>query len=259
MEDFMHSTALQTLETVRDELLAHPMYAQMNTPERVRILMKHHVFAVWDFMTLLKRLQREVTSVDVPWLPYETPAYTRFINEIVLAEESDEDGRGGYTSHFQLYLEAMEEVGADTAPIHAFLAALRQGKTYEEALQADIIPSSVRSFVSFNMESALHGKIHEVAAVFFYGREDLIPDMFRLLVDSLEKEGANSERLDYYLRRHIELDEDEHGPLARKLLDRLCEQNPQKIEEALQVANQSLIMRSKLWDGVLEEIRQKGI
>lgn len=255
----MYSTALQTLEAVRDELLAHPMYAQMTTPERVRVLMKHHVFAVWDFMTLLKRLQREVTSVDVPWMPNETPKYTRFINEIVLAEESDEDGRGGYASHFQLYLEAMEEVGADRVPICAFLDQLRNGEDYVEALDQDVIPVSVREFVAYNIYTAMNGKVHEVAAAFFYGREGLIPDMFELLVDALEKKGATNERLDYYLRRHIELDGDDHGPLAQKLLESLCGQDEKKTEDALEVARRSLLMRGRLWDGVLAEIRKKGL
>lgn len=255
----MRSIALHTLQAVRDELLAHPMYKQMTTPARVRVMMKHHVFAVWDFMTLLKRLQREVTSVEVPWMPYEIPAYTRFINEIVLSEESDEDGRGGYASHFQLYLEAMDEVGADTAPIHAFLRALQDGEDYQEALKQECIPVSAREFVTYNMYTATHGSVHEVAAAFFYGREDLIPDMFELLVDALNKKGANNGRLDYYLRRHIELDGDEHGPLAQKLLDSLCGQDDRKTEEALDVARRSLLMRGRLWDGVLAEIKQKGI
>jgi len=125
---------LNNLETIRNELLAHPLYQEINTPVRVKVFMKHHVFAVWDFMSLLKRLQKSVTSVSVPWLPYEIPSFTRFINEIVLAEESDEDGKGGYTSHFKLYYEAMEESGADVTLINTFLNAIKNGVDYEKAL-----------------------------------------------------------------------------------------------------------------------------
>lgn len=251
--------AIRQLYAVRDELLTHEVYGQMTTPDRVRIMMKHHVFAVWDFMSLLKRLQQGVTSVTVPWLPYPNPEYTRFVNEIVLGEESDEDGQGGYISHFELYLQAMEEAGADQGPIQAFLAELTAGKPYEEALHHPSVPKTAREFVAFNLRVALTGELHEVAAVFFYGREGLIPDMFRLLLASLEKKGASSKWLDYYLRRHIELDEDEHGPLAERLLVSLCGNDPKKLEEAYTIAQTALQMRGRLWDGVVEEIEKQGL
>ncbi|MFK2824470.1 DUF3050 domain-containing protein [Bacillus sp. B190/17] len=247
------------LETIRDELLTHPLYREVNTPDRVKVLMKHHVFAVWDFMSLLKRLQQSVTSISVPWMAYDIPSYTRFINEIVLAEESDEDGKGGYISHFQLYVDAMEECGADTAPIHAFLQALKDGMDHEDALKQEIVPPSAAQFTAFNLDLSLKGKVHEVASAFFYGREGLIPDMFQLLVDALQNEGSSNERLDYYLKRHIELDEDEHGPLAERLLHDLCGDDAEKKEDALKVAELSLQMRKHLWDGVLTEIREKGL
>lgn len=250
---------LNKLETIRDELLTHPLYQEMNTPDRVKVFMKHHVFAVWDFMSLLKRLQQSVTSITVPWLPYEIPSYTRFINEIVLAEESDEDGRGGYSSHFKLYLEAMEESGADVSLINIFLNAIKNGVNYEKALEQHMIPSTVAKFVSFSLNLALKGQTHEVASAFFYGREGLIPDMFQILRDSLRKEGSSNGRLTYYLDRHIELDEEHHGPLAQKLLHDLCQDDPKKQEEAIKVAQISLQMRKKLWDGVLAEIQEKGL
>jgi hypothetical protein len=78
-------------------------------------------------------------------------------------------------------------------------------------------------------------------------------------VDSLKKDGESNGRLDYYLKRHIELDEDEHGPLAQKLLQDLCNDDPIKNEEALKIAQISLQMRKHLWDGVLAEIEEKGI
>ena len=47
----------------------------------------------------------------------------RLINEIVLGEESDQfDGR--VLSHFEMYLAAMDQAGADRAPLERFLDAL---------------------------------------------------------------------------------------------------------------------------------------
>ncbi|RXT04884.1 DUF3050 domain-containing protein [Ammoniphilus sp. CFH 90114] len=255
----MITTEFKKFEEIRDGLLSHPLYKDMDHPEKIKVFMKHHVFAVWDFMSLLKRLQQSVTSVSVPWMPYETPAYSRFINEIVLGEESDEDGQGGYASHFQLYLEAMREAGADTEPIEQFIEKVKSGVPYEEALQQKNIPLTVQNFVLYNLELAGNGKTHEVAAAFFYGREDLIPDMFQSLLDALKAEGTSNARLEYYLKRHIELDGDEHGPLAERLLRDLCGGDAKKEQEAINVAQKSLRVRSVLWDGVLEEIRNKGL
>ncbi|WP_071394383.1 DUF3050 domain-containing protein [Bacillus tuaregi] len=252
--------SLVQLESVRTRLLQHPIYQEITTPERVKVFMKHHVFAVWDFMSLLKRLQKSVTSVDVPWFPYEKPLFSRLINEIVVAEESDIDGRGGYSSHFSLYLEAMEECGAEAEMFHSFLNPLKQGKDYSSILsENNQIPESVRQFVEFNLNLAMNGELYEVAAAFFYGREGLIPEMFRPLVDSLMETGASSERLVFYLNRHIEVDEEHHGPLAEKLLLELCEKDPEKLERANDIGGKCLEARSKLWDGVLAEIREKNL
>lgn len=244
---------------VRSELLQHPIYSQMNSAERVRVLMKHHAFAVWDFMTLLKKLQQVVTCVDVPWIPAANANYARFINEIVLGEESDEDGEGGYISHFELYIKAMRETGADSGPVERFVNRVREKVDPIVALQNIEIPATASKFVTHTLRIAMYGKPHEVAASFFYGREELIPDLFQLLLDEVESSGMKADGLKYYLKRHIELDGDEHGPLAEKLLNSLCGGDPEKIAEANAVAESSLRARIRLWDGVLEEIREKGV
>lgn len=247
------------IEAIRNELLAHPMYKEMTNPDRVRVFMKHHVFAVWDFMSLLKRLQETLTSVSIPWMPKHISTYTRYVNEIVLSEESDEDGKGGYASHFQLYLDAMEEAKADTDPIRSFVKGLAEGIPYTQGITQEYIPKTAAEFVKFDLDLATKGSVHEVASAFFFGREGLIPDMFQVLRDSLLKEGCSTDRLDYYLYRHIELDRYEHGPLAQKLLLDLCEGDSKKEEEAIQVAGLALNMRKRLWDGVLLEIEEKGV
>jgi hypothetical protein len=246
---------LQNIEAARSRLLRHAMYAALDAPHKVQILMQFHVFAVWDFMSLLKRLQRDLTCVDVPWLPPKHPKYARFINEIVLGEETDEDGRGGYVSHFDLYLEAMRECGAETGPISRFVEALTEGSDPLQALGRAEVPRAVRQFVSHTLETARDGRTHEVAAAFFFGREDLIPDMFQLLVNALKQQGEPAERLLYYLRRHIEVDADQHGPLSKKLLDQLCGDDPSRCDEAERVALRSLEVREQLWDGVLAALR----
>lgn len=251
----METNHTTSLEETRQLLLNHPMYAAVNTPDKVRLFMKYHVFAVWDFMSLLKRLQQDVTCVTVPWLPAKSAVFARFVNDIVLGEETDEDGQGGYVSHFELYMQAMTEVGADTAPILHFIQRLQVGQSWEEALSSDDIPLFVREFVTETMNLVFQGKPHEVASSFFFGREHIIPQMFSSLVAELPESQTDS-RLVYYLNRHIELDNDSHGPLAEQLLQYLCEEDATRLQEANHVAQKSLESRIRLWNGVLSELKK---
>jgi Protein of unknown function (DUF3050) len=246
-------TAIAEFDTARAQLLDHPLYSRMTTEDRLRIFMKHHVFAVWDFFTLLKRLQTEVTTVTLPWRPRGQADHGRFIMEIVLAEETDEDIEGGYISHFELYRRAMLEVGADTGPIDGFLAALDSGLGPMAALQDGKIPGSVREFVSHTLDVALHGAPHEVASSFCHGRENLLPDVFSAVRSNADSVLANAPVFRHYLDRHITLDHNEHGPLALRLLASLCDGDPAREVEAEAVGVAAIQARIALWDGVLAE------
>ena len=244
------------IKSLRNALVSHPLYAELDGLSWVRLFAKHHVFAVWDFMSLLKALQRAATCIEVPWVPVGNPKIRRFINEIVLGEETDEDGRHGYLSHFELYCEAMRAYGADLAPIEHFIRSLRATADWEHAIEATAVPQFVKQFVRNTMRVALSGKPHCVAAAFFYGREDIIPDMFRGLVSKLHTDfHPELEKFVYYIELHIKVDGDSHGPLARRMTTMLCENNRVYHQEAVDTALGSLQSRMVLWDGVVEEIR----
>ena len=237
-------------------LLDHSVYAQVKDLESLKVFMGFHVFAVWDFMTLLKSLQKQITCVQTPWFPLKDTFSARFVNEIVLAEETDEVRQGCYMSHFDLYLEAMKEVGADTKHMLDFLHALRTGwgSTPGNALRPLPIPESIKNFVQSTVEFSYKSK-HQVAAVFLFGREEIIPIMFQKVLDELEKNhGISCPSFHLYLKRHILLDETEHGPMGRKLLKNLCEDDEQKWEEAFDVACNAIDARYSFWDGVVESI-----
>jgi hypothetical protein len=245
----------QDLEDLRQQLFRHSLYDSVQTVDSLRLFMREHVFAVWDFMSLLKRLQQLVTCCSVPWLPPVDATISRFINEIVLGEECDQDGRGGYSSHFELYLDAMDEVGADARPIRTFISQLRAGVPFDRAIHATEILPTTRDFVLSTMQLTMTGQPCEVAAAFFYGREDVIPDMFARLVKSLPQEHVCVERLVHYLQRHIELDANDHGPLARKLVDGLVGDDPQRKQTAQNAACLAIRARIELWNGVLRATR----
>lgn len=248
---------LQTMQSAlapyRSVLVAHPVYSQIDSLARLRVFMQHHVLAVWDFMSLLKWLQAELTCVQVPWRPQGDPITRRLINEIVLAEESDIDGDNAFASHFEMYLSAMDDCGADTVPVTKLVDSLVSGIPLGEALDASSdIPASARTFVEATFKLIDSRQPHVVAAAFALGREDLIPDMFRAIVgDAGQPVPAHLTRFRTYLDRHIELDGDEHTPLALRMLASLCGDDDQRWQEATSAAITSLLARRALWDGVV--------
>lgn len=235
-------------------LLEHGIFQKICGIEDVRHLMEAHVFAVWDFMSLLKRIQRELTCVDLPWTPPQHRNAARLINEIVTGEESDERPGGGHASHLELYLEAMEEVGANTAPFRHFLTDIQSGVSVDSALWQGQVPAHVAHFVTDSMRVAQHGRLEDVLAYFFYGREDIIPDMFQRLLDGWTVPAAAVPMFTYYLKRHIELDGDEHGPAARRIIAELLVAEEQRMRLG---SSASLAIRSRirLWDGVLAGLK----
>ena len=246
------------IETLRQEIIQHPLYPQIKDIRDLQIFMKYHVFAVWDFMSLLKTLQRDLTCITVPWYP-KGNAYTRFlINEIVVGEESDVDMHGHRISHFELYLQAMKQCGADTSPIEDFLFELLHTHQLEQALQYAQAPEPVQAFVKNTFEVIESNKNHVQAAVFTFGREDLIPDMFISIVQDIHKSFPDElSTFKYYLERHIEVDGGEHSHLALQMTTELCENNPTKWNEAKAAVKTCLRKRKLLWDGALHEILSK--
>jgi len=237
---------------LRDQLLNHPIYLGVNTVPRLRYFMRHHVFAVWDFMCLAKRLQRDLTSLDVLWLPPARPALARFINSIILAEESDLDPEGAAASHFELYVRGMEEVGASTVEALRFLAMLRDGRDLESSLAA-CAPPAAHAFVNHTLHMVAQGTTVEVLSSFLFGREDLIPEMFsRLGPQWFASEQAT--RFSYYVARHIELDGDAHGPAGLRALAEAAGDDERAWEAACRAAASALVARIALWDHVHAEL-----
>lgn len=256
-QDFVQELQVQ-LQPARQRMVDHAVYRRIETLADLRVFMEHHVYAVWDFMSLLKALQRELTCVELPWVPKGSPATRRLINDIVLEEETDLDPEGQPTSHFELYLRAMREAGADTRPVQRLLAALAEGASVPAALAAAQAPASVQEFVKHTFSVIAGGRSHEVAAAFTFGREDVIPDMFRSLIADLgQRFPGQLDTFTYYLNRHIELDEDHHAPLAHQMVRDLCGTDPVRWEQATEVAQQGMAARVALWDGIAATLAQE--
>lgn len=241
------------------QLQEHPIFLEINSFAQLQHFMQNHVFAVWDFMTLTKRLQQELTCMRLPWLPPTDPQAARLINEIVLDEESDHQLGEGCGSHFELYLDAMREVGASTANIERFIALQRAGASVDSALAQITIDPAVERFVRHTLDVALNAPTHCVAATFLHGRESVIPTMFKRLLEGSNVAHRQAPSLCYYLKRHIELDAQNHEPAAEQLLRRLVQADPLYEQQAWHAALSAVENRIALWDSLRQHAARREV
>lgn len=246
------------IEPLRQEIINHKVYSAIADVEDLKIFMQYHVAAVWDFMSLLKALQNKLTCTSVPWFPRGSAEIRYLINEIVVGEESDIDMNGNRISHFELYLDAMKQCGADTHTMETFLNVLEKTGSFETAYSQVPMPLAAKSFMDYTFEIIKADKSHVQAAVFCFGREDLIPNMFISIINDIHQNFPDSIAIfKYYLERHIEVDGDHHSHLALQMTANLCENNPVYWSEAEEATVKALQKRIDLWNGAYKEIMAK--
>lgn len=243
------------IEPLRQQIVNHPVYGVIESVEDLRLFMQYHIFAVWDFMSLLKALQNNLTCTSVPWFPTGNAATRHLINEIVVGEESDVDEHGQRKSHFELYLEAMEQCGASTASINQFIGSLKADGDFEKAYATSDTPMAARQFVDFTFSVIHSQKAYLQAGIFTFGREDLIPSMFLAIIKDMALDFPEQISIfKYYLERHIEVDGDHHSHLALEMTALLCGDDEQKWTEVGAAISESLQQRIQLWNEVHKEI-----
>jgi hypothetical protein len=240
------------VEPARSKVVGHPIYHELGALDAVAEFMEHHVFAVWDNMSLLKTLQRSLTCVNVPWVPTGPAVGRRLVNELALSEESDELG-DGFVSHFELYLAAMRQAGADVVPVDTFVGLLRAGWPVVPAMREAGVPEPAAEFVGHTWDVIENAPVHCQAAVFAFGRDDIASDMFDQVTALDVSVGRLSTFVDY-LRRHIRVGNEEHLPMAMRLLTDLCGTDETKWAACEEAANSALTARVRLWDGIHEAI-----
>lgn len=244
------------IQDERNALLNHSLYKKIKTVNDLQKFLEVHVFAVWDFMSLLKALQQKLTCTTVPWFASENPELRYLINEIVLAEESDLAIDGTRQSHFEMYLDAMKASDADTSNILNFIEELKKGDSIFEVIEKSKLHPNIKSFLNFSFNIIARGKKHEIAAAFTFGRENLIPDMFSEILKNFQSNFPETDlsKLIYYFERHIELDQDEHGPMAFNMVTYLCENNEEFWNEVLNISKEALKERYLLWNAIEETL-----
>ena len=234
------------LTKYREEIVNHALYKKLNSVEDIAVMMEYHVYAVWDFMSLLKALQSLLTCTTSPWKPVGDGKIRQLVNSIVLEEESDVDKESNPLSHYEMYIDAMKQCGANTSAIESFVANV-------SATNIPSVNDGVDAFLNTTFDVIDSNETHKIASAFTFGREDLIPDMFTAIVNEYNTEN-NLDKFVYYLERHIELDGGEHGPLALELISNLCGDDDNKWKEVEETAIACLVARKKLWDSILENL-----
>jgi hypothetical protein len=234
------------LTKYREEIVNHALYKKLNSVEDIAVMMEYHVYAVWDFMSLLKALQSLLTCTTSPWKPVGDGKIRQLVNSIVLEEESDVDKENNPLSHYEMYIDAMKQCGANTSAIESFVANV-------SATNIPSVNDGVDAFLKTTFDVIESNETHKIASAFTFGREDLIPDMFTAIVNEYNTEN-NLDKFVYYLERHIELDGGEHGPLALELISNLCGDDDNKWKEVEETAIACLVARKKLWDSILANL-----
>lgn len=255
------ATIIKNIAPYRAKLLNHSLYGQIKTMEDLHCFLENHVYAVWDFMSLLKALQNTLTCTTTPWIPVGNPEVRYLINEIVLAEETDVDQQGKHKSHYELYTDAMVASGAKTDTVVAFLDDVVATQNIFVSIKQSNLHPSVKAFLDFTFRVIEEGKPHQIAAAFTFGREDLIPEMFTEILKEFELNFPNNDlsKLIYYFERHIELDADEHGPMAMQMIAELCGNDERKWIEVEEVSILALQKRIELWNGIEEQIKHQEL
>ena len=234
------------LTKYREEIVNHALYKKLNSVEDIAVMMEHHVYAVWDFMSLLKALQSLLTCTTSPWKPVGDGKIRQLVNSIVLEEESDVDKENNPLSHYEMYIDAMKQCGANTSAIESFVSNV-------STTNIPSVNDGVDAFLKTTFDVIESNETHKIASAFTFGREDLIPDMFTAIVNEYNSEN-NLDKFVFYLERHIELDGGEHGPLALELISNLCGDDDNKWKEVEETAIACLVARKKLWDSILADL-----
>lgn len=247
---------LKEIKEVRKQLLNHQLYTSIKSDEDLLRFMTSHVYAVWDFMSLLKSLQNSLTCTKTPWIPKGNPDLRYLINEIVLAEETDIDQNGNRMSHYEMYLNAMIAAGISIENTQERINKIALATDVLSVITLSELPQHIKQFLHSTFSIIERGKDHEIAAAFTYGREDLIPAMFTEILNGIPKINLDTDLrpITYYFDRHIELDGDEHGPMAHQMVAMLCGEDKLKWKEAAKVSKEALQARIRLFNGILEEI-----
>ena len=222
---------------------------QITDVDDLKTFMGLHVFAVWDFMHLLKGLEQTVGK--------HQPKLKLIVDELIREEESDHLpvnlGGPAQLSHFEIYVRAMQEVGADAGAMSSMLDKMRRF-SLEDMLADPTVPEASRAFMTNTKNCLKDGRPEVVAGAYTFGRELLMPSLFAELRKRLIQRQLPCPTLNWYLKRHISLDGETHGPLAFGLMEQLTGADPLAKDRVEAIKQKTLEARDQFWSRISETI-----
>lgn len=242
---FMTERYFQMLES-------HKLYDRIFDDYSLRLFVEHHVVCVWSYNYLLRNIYQELVSMIQPLNSQAQKEALRIISEAILEEEVEEQTDGSLLSHLEIYLEAMQELGADVGPILSFFDMQESGASWQESLAASHFPASVAQYAR-SMGELFERPLHERAAVLFYEGEPFIPDTFLNRLGQLGARHDVNRLLDYF-ERHIEGLKRPGFSTSGRLVEIFCGDNPQLNDEAEKAAEQAMQIRIDLWNKLSDNL-----
>lgn len=242
------------LKGLRRKLAKHRLYKSLHKVEDIQEFAEHHVFAVWGSMSLLKVLQQQLTNTKIPWSPVPNPVLARLINEMVLTEESGINEQGLAQSHFEMYVDAMQEIGADTSQIHQFVQLIYAGATVDYAMNQIKIDRKISHFIVYIFNIIKTGKTHLIAASLILSRTDIPSKIFLEILTDTEQD---AHKWKYCLTHHAEFNPGQYGTSSLELIAELCGKNKKDWQEVIEVAKHALNQKIILWNRITEMIEHK--
>lgn len=226
-------------------LANHKLYERVNDELSLRLFMEHHVICVWSYNFLLREIHQELVGLIHPLNSQSQKEAIRLVSEMILEEELEEQQDGSLLSHFEIYLEAMQDLGANISPIVSFFDLQDSGQNWQTALKHARFPTAVSRYAR-KMNRFAQAPLHEKAAALFYEGEPFIPDTFLLRIGQLGNTVKIGRLLDYF-ERHIEGLRSPGFSASGRLVEILCNNDEKMSLEAEQSAEEAMKNRVELW------------
>ncbi len=243
---FMTERYFQMLET-------HKLYERVSDENALRTFVEHHVICVWSYSFLLRNIYQELVSVIHPLNSQGQKEAIRLISEIILDEEVEEQHDGSLMSHMEVYMEAMQDLGADLGPIVTFFDMQDAGADWQDALEAAEFSPAITEYARC-IGSFFKRPLHERAAILFYEGEPYIPDQFLSKLGLLSSKHRTHRLLDYF-ERHIEGLKRPGFSAAGRLVEIFCGDSDAFNEAAEKAAECAMKARIEFWNQVGLEIK----
>ena len=231
-------------------LESHRLYTALTRREALATFTEYHVVCAWSYNALLRSLQRDIFTQSLPINSDAHKEAIRILSEVAIEEQANESDDGQFISHLELYLDAMEDLGANTAPIIGFFDILAGGVGAAKAVEyADFCPE-VAAYARTTVR-LLERQFHERAAGLFYEGEYFIPDRFLHQLNRLTP-AVPVDRLLEYFDGHIEGLKRPGYSAAGRLVEIFTADDEILSEEAEQVGEQVMRQRVHLWNTVYD-------